>query len=48
MTDLLNTTVRATHRMSLIATALIAVAFGVAASPNMAAAGQGSMAECGR
>jgi hypothetical protein len=40
MTDLLNTTVRATHRMSLIATALIAVAFGVAASPNMAAAGQ--------
>jgi uncharacterized protein (DUF302 family) len=40
MTDLLNTTVRATHRMSLIATALIAVAFGVAARPNMAAAGQ--------
>jgi hypothetical protein len=40
MTDLLNTTVRATHRMSLIATALIAVAFGVAASLNMAAAGQ--------
>ena len=40
MTDLLNTTVRAPHRMSLIATALIAVAFGVAASPNMAAAGQ--------
>jgi hypothetical protein len=37
MTDLLNTTVRATHRMSLIATALIAVAFGVAASLNMAA-----------
>ena len=32
MTDLLNTTVRATPRMSLIATALIAVAFGVALS----------------
>jgi hypothetical protein len=39
MTDLLNTTVRATRRMSLIATTLIVVDF-VAASPNMAAAGQ--------